>query len=117
MVVASTGIHFQNILQIGQIHFVLNQLSWTNHGELVMRVEDQLPNAILFIVGIDWYGPIVEYLKKGYFEHDIPKEEISHIIVKYRPYALYDGNLYKLGLDNVLWQCLSPTKTTKVFVC
>lgn len=74
MVVASTRIQFQNILQIGQIHFVLNQLSWMNHGELVMRVEDQLLNAILFIVGIDWYGPIVEYLKKGYFEHDIPKE-------------------------------------------
>jgi hypothetical protein len=26
-------------------------------------------------VGVDWYGPIIKYLKKGYFDIDVPKEE------------------------------------------
>jgi len=42
------------------------------------------------------------YLKKGYFDIDVPKEEKSRIIIKARPYTLYDGQLYKLKLDGVL---------------
>ncbi len=32
------------------IHFVLDHLSRIGHGELATRVEDQLPNAALFVV-------------------------------------------------------------------
>jgi hypothetical protein len=46
-----------------------------SHGESTIGVEDQLFYATLFTMGIDWYGPIVEYLKKGYFKNDILKEE------------------------------------------
>jgi len=93
---------------------VPNQLSQISHGEPAIRVEPQLLDAILFTLG--WYGPILEYLQKGYFENNIPKEERSHIIVKSRPYILYNKVLYKLGLDSVLWQCLSPTKAAKILV-
>jgi hypothetical protein len=92
---------------------VPNQLSRISHGELAIRVKAQLLDAILFTVG--WYGPILEYLQKGYFENNIPKEK-SHIIVKTRPYILYDKILYKLGPDSVLWQCLSFTKAIKILV-
>jgi len=44
---------FKAIYKLGWIHFVLDQLSQKNHGESTIGVEDQLPNAILFIVGID----------------------------------------------------------------
>ncbi len=54
------------------------------------------------------------YLKKGYFDIDVPKEEKSRIIIKARPYTLYDGQLYKLKLDGVLWQCLSLEKAFKI---
>ncbi len=51
---------------------------------------------------VDWYGPIIEYLKKGYFDNNVPKEERSQIVIKARPYTLYDGQLYKLESDGVL---------------
>jgi hypothetical protein len=92
------------------VHFVLDQLFHISHGELVIGVKNQLFNAMLFIVGMDWYGPILEYLQKGYFNNNITKEKRSHNIVKLRPYTLYHGVLYKLGPDNVLRQCLSPTE-------
>jgi hypothetical protein len=44
---------------------VLDQLFQISHGELVIGVKNQLLNAVLFTVGTDWYGPILEYLQKG----------------------------------------------------
>jgi hypothetical protein len=57
----------------GWIHFVPNQLSQISHGEPTIRVKAQLLDAILFTLG--WYGPILEYLQKGYFENNIPKKK------------------------------------------
>jgi hypothetical protein len=62
---------------LGQVHFLPNHLSTINHGEPTKGVDDQLPNAHLFNVGIDWYGPIMEFFLKGYFDNDVPKEERS----------------------------------------
>jgi hypothetical protein len=59
------------------VHFLPNQLPKINHGELAIRVEDQLPDAQLFGIEIDWYGQIIDYLKKGYFDNNMPKEERS----------------------------------------
>jgi hypothetical protein len=34
-----------------------------------------LPNAQLFGIEIDRYGQIIDYLKKGYFDDNMPKED------------------------------------------
>jgi hypothetical protein len=39
-------------------------MSNINHGKLAKEVNDELPNVHLFNVGVDWYGPIIKYLKK-----------------------------------------------------
>jgi hypothetical protein len=59
------------------VHFFLDQLSKINHGEPAIGVEDQLPNAQLFHIKIDWYGQIMDYFKKGYFNDDMPKKKWS----------------------------------------
>ncbi len=48
----------------GRVHFLANHLSIISHGEPKEGVDDRLFDAHLFNVGIDWYGPIIEYLKK-----------------------------------------------------
>ncbi len=92
---------------MGRIHFLLDHLFKINHGELVNgelveRVDDKLFDVHLFNVRVDWYGPIIKYLKKGYFDSNVPKEENSQIVIKARSYTLYDGQLYKLKLDGVI---------------
>jgi hypothetical protein len=57
-------------------------LSWITHGESLHGIKDYLLDTNLFTINIDWYGPIMENLEKGYFEHDIPKEERKHITIK-----------------------------------
>ncbi len=70
----------------------------------------------MFVVQINWYAPIIKYLQKGYFEIEILKEERSHIVIKSRPYSLYEGKIYKPRLDNILWHCLTFEKTIKILV-
>jgi len=99
-----------------QVHFLLDQLSIINHGELAIRVEDQLPDAQLFGIEIDWYAneQIIDYLKKGYFNNNMPKEEQSRLVIKTRSYTLCDGHLHKLRPNGMLRQCLTPIEASKV---
>lgn len=76
------------------------------HDESSWGVEDQLLDASLFTVSIDWYGLVKEYLKKWYFENDVPKEERKCITIKAWPYTLQNNILYKLRPDvsyNNVW--------------
>ncbi len=68
----------------------------------------------MFAIQIDWYEPILKYLQKRYFENDIPKEEKNHIVIKSKPYSLYEVQLYKLGPNNILQQCLMFEEAFKV---
>jgi hypothetical protein len=103
------------VYKLGRVHFLLDHLSNISHGEPIEGVDDHLLDAHLFNVGIDWYGPIIEYLRKGYFDNNVPKKERSWIVKRAKSYTLYDRQLYKLGLDGVLWQCLFPKEASKVF--
>jgi hypothetical protein len=47
---------FKVIFKPGWVHFLPNQLSIIDHGVLVIEVEDQLFDAQLFGIKIDWYG-------------------------------------------------------------
>ncbi len=93
---------FKVIFKLGRVHFLPNQLSIINHGEPAIGVEDQLFNAQLFGIQIDWCGQIIDYFKKGYFDDYMPKEERSRLVIKARPYTLCDGHLHKLGSDGML---------------
>ncbi len=57
------------------MHFIPNQLSKINHGKLVIGVKNQLSNVQLFGIEIYYYGQIIDYLKKGYFDDNMPKEK------------------------------------------
>ncbi len=57
------------------MHFLHDQLSIINLGEPTIGIEDQLHDAQLFGIKIDWYGQIIDYFMKCYFNNDMPKEE------------------------------------------
>ncbi len=73
-------------------------------------------DATLFTIGVEWCVLIIKYLKKWYFDDDIPKEERSKIVIKSKPYTLYNEKLHKLGPNNILHQCLSLIKGVRVLV-
>jgi hypothetical protein len=65
---------FKIIFKPCWVHFLLDQLSIINHGELAIGVEDQLFDAQLFNIKFDQYGQIIDYFKKDYFDNDMPEE-------------------------------------------
>jgi hypothetical protein len=87
------------------VHFVPDQLSHAKNGEPNVSVEDQLFDATFFILIGNWYTPIKEYIRKGYFKYDVPPKARKHLTIKSIPYTLYGENLYKLGPDGILQQC------------
>jgi hypothetical protein len=48
------------------------------------------------------------------FKQRIPKEEGSRIVIRARPYTLYDGQMYKLGPNGLLRQCLFPKEVSRI---
>jgi len=98
------------------VHFLLDCIFTNNHGRPTIRIGDQLPDAILFTVGVEWCALIIKYLKKWYFDDDIPKEKRSKIVIKSKPYILYNEKLHKLGPNNILHQCLSLLEGVRVLV-
>jgi hypothetical protein len=68
---------FKVVYKLNKVHFLSNHLSRINHGEPAEAVDDQLLDAHLFTVGVDWYGPIIKYLKIKYFDYNVLKEERS----------------------------------------
>jgi hypothetical protein len=108
MIIIITRFNFKVIYKPRKVHFILDQLLCVRNGELVVGVEDQLPNDVLFLLTADWYTPIKEYLCKGYFEDDVLEEEHTCLTIKSRPYTLYGEKLYKLRPNGNLRKCLSP---------
>jgi hypothetical protein len=43
----------------------LNHLLQINHHEPTRGVKNHLLNTTIFIIGIEWYEPIIKYLGKG----------------------------------------------------
>jgi len=64
--------NFKVIYKLGRVHVVPYQLSHAINGELIVGMEDQLFDVVIFILTSDWYTPIKKYLGKGYFEDDVP---------------------------------------------
>ncbi len=108
--------NFKVIYKPEKVHFVLDQLLCARNGEPIVGVEDQLLNAIIFLLTTNWYTPIKEYMHKGYFEDDVPHEEQKCFTIKSKPYTFYGEKLYKLKPNGILRQCLSPIETHVVLI-
>jgi hypothetical protein len=55
-------------------------------------------------------------MHKGYFKDDVLQGERKRLTIKSRLYTHYGENLYKLRLDGILWQYLSPMKANAILI-
>ena len=78
-------------------------MSRVESGEDPTGIDDDLPDAHLFRVEAipSKLVEIGQYLQEGKAsDHYSEKKKI--LTIKYAPFTLINGNLYKLGLDDVL---------------
>ena len=71
-------------------------------------VDDQLPDEHLFAISVlsPWFADIDNYLVVGRFSPNLSSREKSIIVRKSAPFTWIRGNLFKLGLDNILRICV-----------
>ena len=76
-------------------------------GEDLTRIEDDLLDAHLFRVEAipSELADIGQYLQEWKAPKHYSEKRKKILTIKAAPYTLINGNLYKLGLDDVLRRC------------
>ena len=82
-------------------------MSRVESSEDPTRIEDDLPDAHLFRVEAIPLElvEIIQYLQEGKAPNHYSKKRKNKLTIKVAPFTLTNGNLYKLGLDDVLRRC------------
>ena len=82
-------------------------MSRIESGEDPTGIEDDLPDAHLFRVEAipSELAKIGHYLQEGKDPNHYSEKGKKILTIKVAPFTLINGNLYKLGLDDVLCQC------------
>eukprot|EP00253_Pinus_taeda_P005717 PITA_05717 len=71
-------------------------------------VDDQMPDEHLFSISVlsPWFTDIANYLVSAQFLPHLSSKEKSKIVRKSAPFTWIGGNLFKLGLDQILRRCV-----------
>jgi len=75
-------------------------------------VDDQLLDEQLFVISIlsPWFYDIANYLVSSQFPPNLSSQEKSKIVRKSTPLTWIEGNLFKLGPDQILRRCAREEK-------
>ena len=85
-----------------------DHLSQIDSGEEPSNIEDNFPDAQLFSIQIadEYYVDIIHFLTTGRAPEEFTKHQKRQLVVKAANFTLIVGQLYKLGLDEVLRRCV-----------
>lgn len=77
-------------------------------GENEGGVDDRLPDANLFRIEVvpNHLEEITTLLKIGHYPKGYKPAQRRHLVVRAADYQLIIGNLYKMGLDQILRHCI-----------
>lgn len=100
----------------GRSHQRADHLSRITSGEAPTGVDDDLPDATLFVIEIAprWAEPILDILSYGVSWEGQDKEETVARLEQAENYSLVSGRLYRQGSDQVLRLCPEPEEYTEI---
>ena len=95
---------FEIIVKQGRLNARPDHLSRLESGEEPTSLEDNLPHAQLFSVHIadDYFTYIIEFLTIGTACARYSTKQNKQLVVKATYFTYIVGQLYKLGLDEIL---------------
>lgn len=99
---------FEVVVKPRRLNNGLDHLPSIESGEEPMSLEEGLPDAQLFAVTMvdDFFVYIVEFLSLGVAPAHYTVAQEKQLVVKSLHYQLITGQLYKLGLDDILRRCI-----------
>jgi len=111
---------FEIVIRKGKQYFMFDHLSRVRNGEPSTRVDDELPDAVLFKVDYasKEYKGIVKYLMSGRLTPRMTKLESRQLIRRVGPYQLKVGQIYVKGKDEVIRRRALPQEIDDIlYLC
>jgi hypothetical protein len=95
---------FEIIVKLGKLNAGPDHLSRVTNGKEPMNLEGNLSDAQLFSVHIvdEYFSDIIQYLSIGTAPHEYNTAQKKNLVVRVAYYQLIVGNLYKMGVYNIL---------------
>ena len=89
----------------------LDHLSRIESGEEPTSLEDNLPEAQLFVIHMiddhnHEFNAIIHFLSIGYAPEGMSTNQNKHLVIRAVDYIIIARHLYKLGVDEVLRRCV-----------
>jgi hypothetical protein len=99
---------FEVIVKPGKLNVGPDHLSRLESGESGRVVDDQLPDADIFRIEaiLDYLLDIALFLTTSTMPEGYSTTQKRNLVVRATDYQLIVGQLYKLGLDNILRHCV-----------
>jgi hypothetical protein len=103
---------FEIIVKLGKMNKGPDHLSRLEHGEEPISMEDTLLDAqLLAIRNIDdHFADIVQFLSTGMALSEYTISQKKHLVVRAADFFLIDGQLFKIGYDEILRRCVMETE-------
>jgi hypothetical protein len=108
--------YFEVIVKPRKLNEGLDNLSMITNGEEPMNLEDNFPDAQLFLVQVDdeYFASIIQYLSTGTTPQELNTMQKKNIVVQALEYQLIAGQLYKMGVNSILRRCVLKHEIIRV---
>src|SRR5277367_2492833 len=99
---------FEIIVKPGRLNLGPDHLSRLESGEEPTSLDESLPDAQLFAIQMvdDYFQDIVQFLSTGIAPSGMSTQQKKQLAVKATDFTLIAGQLYKMGLDEILRRCV-----------
>jgi hypothetical protein len=91
-------------------HVVVDALSRLSNIIKDTSAPDQTTDASLFYIKPKWLNDVRQFLKTRQIEGTLSMLQKQRLVKRAEPFTLKNGELYKMGQDIILRQCLTTTK-------
>jgi hypothetical protein len=108
---------FEIMVKLGRLNKGPDHLSRLEHGEEPTSLEDTLPDAQLLAIRKvdDHLSEIVQFLSMGMAPHEYTVIQKKQLVVLASNFQLIVGQLYKMGLDEILRRCGMEVERPLIF--
>jgi hypothetical protein len=95
---------FEVIVKPRKLNVGPDHLSRVKNGEEPTNLEDNFPDAQLFLVQIayNYFAEIIQYLSTGTALQEYTTPQKKNLVFHATEYQLIAGHLYKMGADSIL---------------
>jgi hypothetical protein len=109
---------FEIVVKPGRMNKGPGHLSRVEHGEEPTSLEDTLPYAQLLDIRKvdDHFAEIMQFLSTGLEPSEYTIIQKKQLVVRTAYFSLIDGQLYKMGPDEILRRCVMEAERQLILI-